>query len=197
MLKVGITGGIGSGKTWVCRVFQHLGVPLFNADEEVKNLYQTDETLKGLLITEFGNSAYTPSGDFNKAFFREILVDSNKRETLNQIVHPLVFKRFEEWSSEQKSPYVIKEAAILFESGADKTVDKSIGVFAPLEIRMERVIARDNRTREEIQTIMNMQLSDDVLKSKVDYTIINDNEHGVIDQVRALHQVLVNEARHF
>ncbi len=197
MLKVGITGGIGSGKTWVCRVFQHLGVPLFNADEEVKNLYQTDETLKGLLITEFGNSAYTPSGDFNKAFFREILVDSNKRETLNQIVHPLVFKRFEEWSSEQKSPYVIKEAAILFESGADKTVDKSIGVFAPLEIRMERVIARDNRTREEIQTIMNMQLSDDALKSKVDYTIINDNEHGVIDQVRALHQVLVNEARHF
>ncbi len=197
MLKVGITGGIGSGKTWVCRVFQHLGVPLFNADEEVKNLYQTDETLKGLLITEFGNSAYTPSGDFNKAFFREILVDSNKRESLNQIVHPLVFKRFEEWSSEQKSPYVIKEAAILFESGADKTVDKSIGVFAPLEIRMERVIARDNRTREEIQTIMNMQLSDDALKSKVDYTIINDNEHGVIDQVRALHQVLVNEARHF
>jgi len=197
MLKVGITGGIGSGKTWVCRVFQHLGVPLFNADEEVKNLYQTDETLKGLLITEFGNSAYIPSGDFNKAFFREILVDSNKRETLNQIVHPLVFKRFEEWSSEQKSPYVIKEAAILFESGADKTVDKSIGVFAPLEIRMERVIARDNRTREEIQTIMNMQLSDDALKSKVDYTIINDNEHGVIDQVRALHQVLVNEARHF
>ena len=197
MVKVGITGGIGSGKTWVCRVFQHLGVPLFNADEEVKNLYQTDETLKGLLITEFGNSAYTPSGDFNKAFFREILVDSNKRETLNQIVHPLVFKRFEEWSSEQKSPYVIKEAAILFESGADKTVDKSIGVFAPLEIRMERVIARDNRTREEIQTIMNMQLSDDALKSKVDYTIINDNEHGVIVQVRALHQVLVNEARHF
>ena len=197
MLKVGITGGIGSGKTWVCRVFQHLGVPLFNADEEVKKLYQTDETLKGLLITEFGNSAYTPSGDFNKAFFREILVDSNMRETLNQIVHPLVFKRFEEWSSEQKSPYVIKEAAILFESGADKTVDKSIGVFAPLEIRMERVIARDNRTREEIQTIMNMQLSDDALKSKVDYTIINDNEHGVIDQVRALHQVLVNEARHF
>jgi len=197
MLKVGITGGIGSGKTWVCRVFQHLGVPLFNADEEVKNLYQTDETLKGLLITEFGNSAYTPSGDFNKAFFREILVDSNKRESLNQIVHPLVFKRFEEWSSEQKSPYVIKEAAILFESGADKTVDKSIGVFAPLEIRMERVIARDNRTREEIQTIMNMQLSDDALKSKVDYTIINDNEHSVIDQVRALHQVLVNEARHF
>lgn len=197
MLKVGITGGIGSGKTWVCRVFQHLGVPLFNADEEVKNLYQTDETLKGLLITEFGNSAYTPSGDFNKAFFREILVDSNMRETLNQIVHPLVFKRFEEWSSEQKSPYVIKEAAILFESGADKTVDKSIGVFAPLEIRMERVIARDNRTREEIQTIMNMQLSDDALKSKVDYTIINDNERSVIDQVRALHQVLVNEARHF
>ena len=76
-------------------------------------------------------------------------------------------------------------------------MDKSIGVFAPLEIRMERVIARDNRTREEIQTIMNMQLSDDALKSKVDYTIINDNEHGVIDQVRALHQVLVNEARHF
>ena len=197
MLKVGITGGIGSGKTWVCRVFQHLGVPLFNADEEVKNLYQTDETLKGLLITEFGNSAYTPSGDFNKAFFREILVDSNMRESLNQIVHPLVFKRFEEWSSEQKSPYVIKEAAILFESGADKTVDKSIGVFAPLEIRMERVIARDNRTREEIQIIMNMQLSDDALKSKVDYTIINDNERSVIDQVRALHQVLVNEARHF
>jgi len=197
MLKVGITGGIGSGKTWVCRVFQHLGMPLFNADEEVKNLYQTDETLKRLLISQFGPSAYTPSGDFNKAFFREILVDSNKRETLNQIVHPLVFKRFDEWSSEQKSPYVIKEAAILFESGADKTVDKSIGVFAPLDIRIERVMRRDNRTQEEVKAIIDMQLSDEVLKSKVDYIIINDNEKSVIDQVRELHKVLVNEARHF
>ena len=197
MLKVGITGGIGSGKTWVCRVFQHFGIPLFEADSEVKKLYQTDTNLKAKLIETFGPKAYTLEGHFNTIFFREVLSDSSKRQVLNDIVHPKIFQRFEEWSLEQKSPYVIKEAAILFESGADKTVHKTIGVFAPLELRIQRVLERDNRTREDIIAIMNMQLSEAELRQKVDYAITNDNEQSVIKQVRNLHQILLNVSREF
>lgn len=197
MLKVGITGGIGSGKTWVCRVFQHLGVPLFEADSEVKKLYQTDSNLKAELLKAFGSQAYSQEGIFNTAFFREVLSDSLKRQTLNDIVHPKIFQRFEEWSREQKAPYVIKEAAILFESGADKTVHKTIGVFAPLELRIQRVMQRDNRSRESILSIMNMQLSEDELRQKVDFAITNDNEQSVIEQVRNLHQILLKVSSEF
>ena len=197
MLKVGITGGIGSGKTWVCRVFQHLGVPLFEADSEVKKLYQTDSNLKAELQQAFGSQAYNQEGIFNTTFFREVLSDPLNRKVLNDIVHPKIFQRFEEWSREQKAPYVIKEAAILFESGADKTVHKTIGVFAPLELRIQRVMQRDNRTRESILGIMNMQLPEDELRQKVDYAITNDNEQSVIEQVRNLHQILLKISSEF
>ena len=197
MLKVGITGGIGSGKTWVCRVFQHLGVPLFEADSEVKKLYQTDSNLKAELLKAFGSQAYNREGIFNTTFFREVLSDPLKRKVLNDIVHPKIFQRFEEWSREQKASYVIKEAAILFESGADKTVHKTIGFFAPLELRIQRVMQRDNRTRESILGIMNMQLPEDELRQKVDYAITNDNEQSVIEQVRNLHQILLKISSEF
>ncbi len=197
MLKVGITGGIGSGKTWVCRIFQHLGVPLFEADLEVKKLYSSDKDLKTELIRNFGQESYDENGAFNTSFFRSILKDETKRSILNNIVHPRVFERFESWSLEQTAPYVIKEAAILFESGADRTVHKTIGVFAPIETRINRVIERDNRSRTAVLDIIKMQMSDEELRKRVDYTITNDNENSVIKQVRDLHQVLINEARHF
>lgn len=197
MFKVGITGGIGSGKTWVCRVFQQLGVPLFEADTEVKKLYNTDAGLKAELIRNFGQASYDKNGVFNTSYFRVLLSDESKRGLLNGMVHPRIFQRFEAWSLEQSAPYVIKEAAILFESGADKTVHKTIGVFAPLEMRINRVMGRDSREREAVLNIIDMQMSDDDLRNRVDYTISNDNESSVIKQVRDLHQILINESRHF
>lgn len=197
MLKVGITGGIGSGKSWVCRVFQQLGVPLFEADLEVKKLYAFDNDLKDELLSAFGARTFHENGEINTQFLKEILVDSRKRDQLNKIVHPRVFERFHQWAQDQNAPYVIKEAAILFESGADKTVDKTIGVFAPLELRIARVLERDPRTREDILAIISMQLPDEELRAKVDYQILNDNQHAVITQVRDLHHVLCNESRHF
>ena len=197
MFKVGITGGIGSGKTWVCRVFQQLGVPLFEADTEVKKLYNTDAGLKAELIRNFGQTSYDENGVFNTSYFRVLLSDESKRGLLNGMVHPRIFQRFEAWSLEQSAPYVIKEAAILFESGADKTVHKTIGVFAPLEMRINRVMERDSREREAVLNIIDMQMSDDDLRNRVDYTISNDNESSVIKQVRDLHQILINESRHF
>lgn len=197
MLKVGITGGIGSGKSWVCRIFQQLGVPLFEADLEVKKLYATDAGLKAELLAAFGSQTYQANGEINTQFLKEVLVDSRKRDLLNKIVHPRVFEHFYEWSQNQNAPYVIKEAAILFESGADKTVDKTVGVFAPLEVRIARVLERDARTREDILAIISLQLPDEALRAKVDYQILNDNQHAVITQVRDLHHVLCNESRHF
>ena len=197
MLKVGITGGIGSGKSWVCRIFQQLGVPLFEADLEVKKLYASDAALKNELLSAFGSQTFHADGGINTQFLKEVLVDAEKRNQLNRLVHPRVFERFHQWAQDQKAPYVIKEAAILFESGADKTVNKTIGVFAPLELRIARVLKRDARTREDILALISMQLSDEELRAKVDYQILNDNQHAVITQVRDLHHILCNESRHF
>lgn len=197
MLKVGITGGIGSGKSWVCRIFKHLGIPLFEADAEMKKLYVSDTELIDQLIQHFGVEAYNEDGVFNTEFFRQVLKDPKQRERLNAITHPKIFERFQVWASEQNAPYVIKEAAILFESGANKTVDVSVGVFAPLETRISRVMSRDRRSREDILKIMDMQLPESELRKKVDFHIENDSEQSVILQVRNLHQRLLNKAAHF
>ena len=117
---------------------------------------------------------------------------------LNSIVHPFVFQAFEDWANNQTSPYVIKEAAILFESGADKTVDLTICVIAPEEVRLKRTILRDVfRTEEEIIKIMNSQLSNSELREKCDYIIENNEQESLIHQVKNLHQILLNEAGHF
>jgi dephospho-CoA kinase len=197
MLKVGITGGIGSGKSYVCRLFQNLGIPLFHADQEMKRLYQEHDALKKQLIDHFGEHVYLPSGEIHIAFLREVLTQHQQREQLNRITHPFVFERFYEWSKQQKAPYVIKEAAILFESGAHKTVDKTIGVFAPLTLRIQRAMHRDQRSEAEILNIINMQLPDAELKAKVDFVVLNDENHNLEQQVMQLHEQLVHIAPHF
>lgn len=197
MLKVGITGGIGSGKSTVCSIFQQLGIPLFEADAVVKTLYKDSKALQNALVENFGHNVLinnTVSIDFLRLIFK----DSSKREQLNSIVHPFVFQAFEDWANNQTSPYVIKEAAILFESGADKTVDLTIGVIAPEEVRLKRTILRDVfRTEEEIIKIMNSQLSNSELREKCDYIIENNEQESLIHQVKNLHQILLNEAGHF
>ncbi len=197
MLKVGITGGIGSGKTTVCEIFSSFGIPVFNADAETKQLYTNSTELRHQLVATFGEDVFLNSGAINKAFLSEKLRFDEGRKALNATVHPFVFEQFKQWSEEQNSPYVIKEAAILFESGADKTVNKSILVTAPIDIRIDRVKSRDGRTSEEIQSIIASQWSESRLMELVDFVVINDGEHSLIEQVRDLHAKLIHQATHF
>jgi dephospho-CoA kinase len=197
MLKVGITGGIGSGKTTVCQIFSQLGIPIFNADQAVKDLYANHSGLKIQLQSAFGSEVYTPNNQINIPFLKGLFKSPEKTEKLNKIVHPLVFQAFYDWADQQNAPYVVKEAAILFESGADKTVDSTIGVIAPEEIRIQRVKQRDNRSLEEIQSIISKQLSNDELREKCDYIIENDGSQSLIIQVRELHAQLLHESAHF
>ena len=197
MLKVGITGGIGSGKSTVCNIFSSLGIPVFNADTETKQLYANSTELRHQLITTFGADVFLSSGAINKPFLSEKLLVDEGRKALNAVVHPFVFERFKHWSEEQKSPYVIKEAAILFESGADKTVNKSILVTAPIDSRIERVKSRDGRTAEEVQSIMDKQWPESRLRDLVDFVVVNDGNHSLIEQVRDLHAKLIHESTHF
>ena len=197
MLKVGITGGIGSGKTTVCEIFSSFGIPVFNADAETKQLYTNSTELRHQLVVTFGEDVFLTSGAINKAFLSEKLKFDEGRKALNATVHPFVFERFKQWSEEQNSLYVIKEAAILFESGADKTVNKSILVTAPMDIRIDRVKSRDARTSEEIQSIIASQWTDSRLRDLVDFIVVNDGKHSLIEQVRDLHAKLIHQATHF
>ena len=197
MLKVGITGGIGSGKSVVCQIFSTLGIPIYNADSETKQLYFTDQQLKTHLIEAFGEDFYLSSNELNKSFVRALLNNQNSRELLNNIVHPAVFKHFENWVQLQNSPYVIKEAAILFESGANKTVDLVLGVIANPDIRIERVMQRDKLDRDTVQKIMELQLSNDDLISKCNFIITNDGNQSIIEQVLKIHSELLHQSTHF
>ena len=197
MLKVGITGGIGTGKTNVCEIFSSFGIPVFNADAETKQLYTNSTELRHQLVATFGEDVFLKSGAINKAFLSEKLRFDEGRKALNATVHPFVFEQFKQWSEEQNSPYVIKDAAILFESGADKTVNKSILVTAPIDIRIDRVKSRDGRTSEEIQSIIASQWSESRLMELVDFVVINDGNHSLIEQVRDLHAKLMHQATHF
>lgn len=197
MLKVGITGGIGSGKSTVCSIFRQLGIPVFEADTEVKTLYNQNQELRAELINNFGSIVYTDSRvniDVLRSFFK----DPTKREMLNKIVHPFIFKAFDNWAASQNSPYVIKEAAILFESGADKTVDVTIGVIASENKRLKRTLLRDNfRTEDEVLKIMQTQLSNSELEAMCDYLIDNNEQRSLIGQVQKLHHILVDKSSHF
>jgi dephospho-CoA kinase len=197
MLKVGISGGIGSGKTVICHIFSTLGIPIYNADSETKQLYFTNQPLKLQLIDAFGDQFYLTPNELNKPFVRDLLNDQKNRELLNSIVHPAVFHHFETWVSLQTAPYVIKEAAILFESGANKTVDLVLGVIADSEIRINRVAQRDSMLRESVQKIMDLQLSNEELISKCDFIIYNNGNESIIEQVLKIHKELLHQSTHF
>lgn len=197
MLKVGITGGIGSGKSTICQVFSELGIPIYNADFEAKQLYFTDFDLKSELIENFGKTIYLSDNELNKPVLRDIIAQEKTRNVLNSIIHPKVFKQFENWVKAQKSPYVLKEAAILFESGADKTVDIVIGVLADELTRIRRVAHRDNLPIETIKKIIESQIPQEELRKKCNYIIHNNGEESISDQVMKIHQDLLNQSAHF
>ena len=160
MMVVGLTGGIGSGKSTIAKAFAALGIAVFNSDEQAKALIATDTQVKERIIAAFGEEAYQ-NGEYNRAYIAQIVFNnSEKLAILNGIVHPALAEYFKQWAKAQTSPYVLKEAAILFESGSYKDCDYIITVTAPEEVRIARVMARDHCTETQVRARMAQQWSD-------------------------------------
>jgi dephospho-CoA kinase len=189
MLRIGLTGGIGSGKSTVLKIFSSLNVPCYIADERSKALLNTSAELKERLSAAF--EGIYKNGVLDKALFASIIFnDEEKRKQANSIIHPAVRKDFERWSEKQSAPYVIQEAAILFETGAYQFFDKNILVCAPEALRLARIQQRDGTAIEEIQARMNSQWSDDKKRALADFCIENDEKGSLIEQVLDIHRVL-------
>jgi dephospho-CoA kinase len=189
--QIGVTGGIGSGKSLVCQIFQVLGAPVYDADSRAKKLMTTDGILIDKIKKEFGSLSYHTNGDINREYLSaNVFGDPDKLKRLNELVHPQVAIDYEHWVTMHAThKYLIKEAALLFESGSYKTLDELIVVTAPIEMRIQRVLARDNhRTREDIEKIISNQLSDEEKLVKANYVIKNDEKELIIPQVLKLHE---------
>jgi len=194
-MRVGITGGIGSGKTTVCRVFETLGIPVYYADAEAKRLYSENKDLQAALLDAYGPEVLQ-NGEVNKDFLRSLVFGKPEAaRKLNSLVHPFVFEHYEQWClANENKPYTIKEAAILFESGSYKRLHRVIGVVAPEELRIQRAMNRDHCSREDVLQRMQKQLPQDELAKKCQYLIHNDEGQSVIEQVRDLHRKLLEES---
>ena len=198
MLKVGITGNIGSGKTTVSKIFEILGVPVFYADDAAKKVMAEDPVLIDALKKEFGDESYFDDGSLNRKHIAGIVFNNESELTkLNGIVHPAVFRAFDNWVAGIKSaPYVMKEAALLFESLSYKTCDKTIMVTAPLDLRIDRVMQRDNLTRAEVEGRNAKQFSEDMKIQLADFVIRNDDTELVIPRVLELHEKFLTLSSH-
>lgn len=192
MLKVGITGGIGSGKTTCCRIFEELGVPIYYADLEAKKIMNSNKALKEKLKTAFGKEAYYRNGRLNRPFIAsQVFNDKEKLELLNSIVHPILFQEAYDWfNTHDGVPYAIQEAAIMIESGSYRLMDKVILVTAPIETRIDRVMKRDRSTREQVQSRINSQMSDEEKKAHADFIIINESWNSLKPQIEKIHTLL-------
>jgi dephospho-CoA kinase len=192
MIRVGITGGIGSGKSYVCKVFEHLGIPVFYADSEVKKMYDDTPEVHAQLVEAFGEKIYDNEALNRKQLSQIVFGSSQALARLNAIAHPAVGKRFLAWAEQQKNvPYVLHEAALMFESNAHQLMDKVITVTAPIELRIQRVMHRDSCSRQEVELRMAHQLSDEERKTRADYTIECDNVTPLLPQVLKIHEELV------
>lgn len=191
MIKVGITGNIGSGKTTVCKVFETLNIPIFNADEAARKVYLNDNVKKEVIIL-LGTESYY-NNILNKEYVaKKIFNNPSLLESLNKIIHPATFDFFYKWVEKQNSYYCIKEAAILFESGADKTVDYVICIAAPLELRINRILQRNkNLSKEDVLGRMKNQRQEEKIIALSDFIISNDEKDSVIKQVIAIHNKIL------
>ena len=193
ILKVGLTGGIGSGKSTVAKVFEVLGIPVYYADDAAKKLMNEDVALKELLVKEFGNAIYS-NGELNRAHLSSLVFnDPAKLKALNAIVHPATIADADKWMQQQTTPYAIKEAALIFESHANKFLDKVIGVYAPAPLRIKRVMQRDNLSEEAILARINKQINEEEKMLLCDFVIANDTINLIIPQVLTIHQNLLTQ----
>jgi dephospho-CoA kinase len=194
MLKIGLTGGIGSGKSMVAGIFNVLGIPVFDADTNAKMVMETDAALSASIKKLFGEESYS-EGRLNRPYIANLVFnDAFKLEQLNALVHPATITAANNWMQQQTTPYVIKEAALLFEAGAAAHLDYVIGVYAPQHIRIKRVMDRDKVTREQVLARMNRQISEEIKMKLCDFVLVNDEQQLLIPQVLRLHEKFIAEA---
>ena len=192
MRIIGITGGIGSGKSTIAKVFISMGFPVYNSDTRAKELINSNIDVIDSIKQEFGDDIYSSEGLYRKKMASIVFSDSDKLQKLNSIVHPAVGLDFDKWANSQNTSFVLKEAAILFETGIYKSLDKTILVTCPKEERINRVMKRDSATKEAIEARMNSQWSEEKKKELADYIIDNSGEEMVIPQVISLINRLSN-----
>ncbi|HEY4150376.1 MAG TPA: dephospho-CoA kinase [Chitinophagaceae bacterium] len=190
MLRIGLTGGIGSGKSTVAHVFEVLGIPVYYADEAARRLMNEDASLKEQILRNFGPSAYK-DGVLNRVYLAaQVFNDKEKLDRLNAIVHPATIADGEQWMLRQTTPYALKEAALIFESGAQRQLDYVIGVHAPAPLRMLRAMKRDHSSKEKVESIISRQLDESIKMKLCDFVITNDEQQPIIPQVMELHEKL-------
>ncbi len=188
MLKIGLTGGIGSGKSTVAKIFETLGIPVYYADAEAKRLMNSSETLKKVIRQNFGEATYE-NDQLNRKYLAGIVFnDPEKLELLNALIHPVTINDAEQWMQQQSAPYSIKEAALLFESGAAENLDLIVGVYAPQALRIKRVMKRDGLTADEIMKRINRQVNEEMKMKLCDFVITNNEQELLVPQVLKLHQ---------
>jgi len=192
MLRLGVTGGIGTGKSLVCQIFASLGAPIYDADKRAKELYLSNTKLKDSLVNRYGSAIYIDRKLNKELLASKVFTDSSELEWLNSIVHPLIFEDYETWCQENDGAiYTVKEAAIMFESGSDKHVDYIIGIASPEELRIKRVMKRDSISAQDVKNRMAKQMPQEELLNRCNFVIKNDEEQSLINQVLALHKKFI------
>ncbi|MFM6983923.1 MAG: dephospho-CoA kinase [Chitinophagaceae bacterium] len=195
MLRLGVTGGIGSGKSTVCQIFESLDVPVYNADARAKFLVGNDQALQAELISAFGDQTFI-NGEYNRTYIAGIVfADKFQLEKLNGIIHPHVLADWDVFCHKfSHLPYVVKEAAIMLETDSKKSIDKVALVYAPLSLRIERVMKRDGVEKSSVEARIAAQMSEEEKLKLADFVIFNDPEHSLIEQVLHLHHLLIKQA---
>lgn len=196
MYKVGITGGIGSGKSTVCRILGEHGVAVYDADSRAKELMATSVEVRSALIESFGAECFTSEG-LNRSYLAErVFNNAEQLATLNSIVHPAVIRDFEQWAEQQEGSYVLFESAILFEAGLEDRVDATVAVMAPEALRVERVMQREGWTKEQVIARIKNQLSDDERADRAKYGVVNIDFEDLEEDVAQLHRRLSYDAQY-
>lgn len=195
MLKIGLTGGIGSGKSTVAKVFEILGIPVYKADDEAKRLMATHPVLIQKIKAHFSDEAYQ-NGQLNKPYLSAVVFNDKKQlELLNSLVHPFTIEDSKSWMMRQKTPYAIKEAALIFESGSQGELDLIIGVYAPETLRIHRTIQRDKTDKDKVKSIMANQIKEEIKMKLCDEVVINNEQQLLLPQIIALHEKLLATAK--
>ncbi|MFM7839084.1 MAG: dephospho-CoA kinase [Chitinophagaceae bacterium] len=194
MLRIGLTGGIGSGKSTVARMFEVLDIPVYNADQQAKELMEKDPQLKTALLEHFGQEVFQ-NGHLNRKYLADrVFQNPEQLDLLNSLVHPVTLADARNWMDRQDKPFVLFEAALLFESGAQEFLDLVIGVSAPWNLRLQRTMHRDQMNREQVIARMNRQVKEEIKIRLCDVVLHNDEQQALLPQVLSLHAELVKRA---